>query len=154
MTSGYLVDTSVFIAAEQGRALVRALPAEVAVSVVTLAELEVGVLVAEDADARATRLGTLLAVRERAMDCRPTPRLPRPTRAWPQHRCGLGDGHGYTTRGSLPRPPFTTRRYGPRTRTSGSSRASTSCGSETQQAAGRMRYGWRKQHELRTVSQP
>jgi len=61
-----VLDMSVFIAAEQGRTLARALPAEVAVSVVTLAELEVGVLVAQDADARATRLGTLLAVRERA----------------------------------------------------------------------------------------
>ncbi len=61
-----VLDTSVFIAAEQGRAIGRDLPEEVAVSVVTLAELEVGVLVADDADTRATRLGTLVAVRERA----------------------------------------------------------------------------------------
>lgn len=61
-----VLDTSVFIAAEQGRPLERALPTEVGVSVVTLAELEVGVLVAEDSDTRATRLGTLLAVREQA----------------------------------------------------------------------------------------
>jgi len=43
-----------------------AIPDEIAVSVVTLAELEVGVLVAEDDDVRATRLSTLLAVRESA----------------------------------------------------------------------------------------
>lgn len=61
-----LLDTSVFIASEQGRPLERALPDEVAVSVVTLAELEVGVLVAIDDDIRATRMQTLLAVRERA----------------------------------------------------------------------------------------
>lgn len=61
-----LVDTSVFIAAEKGRALEQALPDEIAVSVVTLAELEVGVLVAKDDQDRATRLSTLLAVRESA----------------------------------------------------------------------------------------
>lgn len=61
-----IVDTSVFVAAEQGRAIERQPPDEIAVSVVTLAELEVGVLVASNDDARATRLATLLAVRERA----------------------------------------------------------------------------------------
>lgn len=61
-----VLDTSVFIAAEQGRVIERTLPDEVAVSVVTLAELEVGVLVAGDPKIRAIRLGTLLAVRERA----------------------------------------------------------------------------------------
>lgn len=61
-----IVDTSVLIAAEQGRILRHAIPDEIAVSVVTLAELEVGVLVAEDDDVRARRLTTLLAVRESA----------------------------------------------------------------------------------------
>jgi hypothetical protein len=61
-----LLDTSVFVAEEQGRPLTRPLPDEVAVSVVTLAELETGVLVATDDDARATRMQTLLSVRERA----------------------------------------------------------------------------------------
>jgi len=61
-----IIDTSVFVAAEQGRPLERLPPDEIAVSVVTLAELEVGVLVAADDDIRATRLSTLLAVRERA----------------------------------------------------------------------------------------
>lgn len=44
MVSRALLDTSVFIAAEQGRTLERALPAQVAVFVVTLAELEAGAL--------------------------------------------------------------------------------------------------------------
>jgi predicted nucleic acid-binding protein len=61
-----LLDTSVFVALEQGRPLARALPDEVAVSIVTLAELETGVLVADDDEVRARRMQTLLAVRERA----------------------------------------------------------------------------------------
>jgi predicted nucleic acid-binding protein len=61
-----LLDTSVFVAEEQGRPLARPLPEEVAVSVVTLAELETGVLMAKDDDSRATRMQTLLSVRERA----------------------------------------------------------------------------------------
>ncbi|HYI80429.1 MAG TPA: PIN domain-containing protein [Thermoleophilaceae bacterium] len=61
-----LLDTSVFIAEEQGRPLARPLPEEVAVSVVTLAELETGVLMARDDDSRAARMQTLLSVRERA----------------------------------------------------------------------------------------
>lgn len=61
-----LLDTSVFVAEEQGRPLARTLPDEVAVSVVTLAELETGVLMAKDDDSRATRMQTLLSVRERA----------------------------------------------------------------------------------------
>lgn len=58
-----VLDTSVLIAREQGRPLERRLPDLVAVSVVTLAELELGVLVAVDADARAQRLRTLGEVR-------------------------------------------------------------------------------------------
>lgn len=61
-----LLDTSIFVGREQTRPLARALPDEVAVSVVTLAELEIGVLVARDDDARARRLRTLVAARERA----------------------------------------------------------------------------------------
>jgi hypothetical protein len=61
-----LLDTSVFVAEEQGRALARPLPDQVAVSVVTLAELETGVLMARDEDARAVRMQTLVSVRERA----------------------------------------------------------------------------------------
>lgn len=53
-----LVDTSVFIAREQGRT-VRSLPDRVAVSVVTVGELELGVLVAGHAEARRRRADTL-----------------------------------------------------------------------------------------------
>lgn len=59
-----ILDTSIFIATEQGRGLRRRLPERVAVSAITLAELELGVLVAGDADARAQRLATLTRVRE------------------------------------------------------------------------------------------
>lgn len=62
--SAAVLDTSIFVAVEQGRPLRRALPDEVSVSVVTLAELELGVLVARDPDARAQRLATLTRVRE------------------------------------------------------------------------------------------
>jgi predicted nucleic acid-binding protein len=61
-----ILDTSVFIAVEQERALAQALPEQVGVSVITLAELELGVLMARDSDIRATRLATLTRVREQA----------------------------------------------------------------------------------------
>jgi predicted nucleic acid-binding protein len=61
---GAVLDTSVFIAREQGRPLERPLPAQVGVSVVTLAELELGVLMARDPDTRSQRLTTLTRVRE------------------------------------------------------------------------------------------
>jgi predicted nucleic acid-binding protein len=61
---GAVLDTSVFIADEQGRTLGRPLPEEVGVSVVTLAELELGVLTARDPDTRSRRLATLTRVRE------------------------------------------------------------------------------------------
>jgi predicted nucleic acid-binding protein len=57
-----IADTSVFIARESGRPLGE-LPDEIAVSVVTAAELELGVLRADDADVRATRIATLSQVR-------------------------------------------------------------------------------------------
>jgi predicted nucleic acid-binding protein len=57
-----IADTSVFIARESGRPLGE-LPGEIAVSVVTAAELELGVLRADDADVRATRIATLSQVR-------------------------------------------------------------------------------------------
>jgi predicted nucleic acid-binding protein len=46
VSGGAILDTSVFVTAEQGRAIVRPLPDRVSVSVVTLAELELGVLAA------------------------------------------------------------------------------------------------------------
>jgi predicted nucleic acid-binding protein len=57
-----LLDTSVFIAREQARPL-GALPDELAVSVITIGELELGVLAAGDADQRARRAGTLALAR-------------------------------------------------------------------------------------------
>ena len=57
-----VLDTSVFIAREQRRALVE-LPDEVAVSVVTIAELRHGVLAAEEHATRAVRLSTLETAR-------------------------------------------------------------------------------------------
>lgn len=57
-----VADTSVFIARETGRPLGE-LPELIAVSVVTAAELELGVLRAADTPTRARRLATLSAVR-------------------------------------------------------------------------------------------
>ena len=57
-----VADTSVFIARESGRPLGE-LPDEIAVSIVTAAELELGVLLARDSGARAARVATLSRVR-------------------------------------------------------------------------------------------
>lgn len=57
-----LLDTSVFIARESGRPL-QALPDRVAVSVVTIGELQLGVLAASDDAARARRADTLSLAR-------------------------------------------------------------------------------------------
>jgi len=57
-----IADTSVFVARESGREL-GAIPEEIAVSVITVAELELGVLRAIDPTVRATRLSTLTRVR-------------------------------------------------------------------------------------------
>lgn len=57
-----LLDTSVFIATESGRPL-GALPDTVAVSVVTIGELELGVLASENDDVRARRADTLALAR-------------------------------------------------------------------------------------------
>lgn len=60
-----LADTSVFIARESGRPLdARALPDELAVSVITIGELRAGVLAAGDVDTRDRRLATLTAALE------------------------------------------------------------------------------------------
>jgi predicted nucleic acid-binding protein len=56
-----LLDTSIFIAAEAGRPL-GALPPERAVSVITVAELQLGVLMAGDPGIRAVRLHTLASL--------------------------------------------------------------------------------------------
>jgi predicted nucleic acid-binding protein len=57
-----IADTSVFVAQEVGRKLGE-LPEKLAVSVITAAELELGVLRARDTDTRARRLATLSRVR-------------------------------------------------------------------------------------------
>lgn len=57
-----IADTSVFVAQETGRELGE-LPEEIAVSVITAAELELGVLRATESNARAIRLATLSRVR-------------------------------------------------------------------------------------------
>jgi predicted nucleic acid-binding protein len=86
-----LVDTTVFIASESGRGLDEArLPKEVATSVVTLAELQVGVLAAEDADVRAQRLGTL----DSLSDMQILPIDERAARIWARLRIHLATtGH-------------------------------------------------------------
>jgi len=57
-----ILDTSILIAREQARPLQSQLPGQVAVSVVSIAELELGVLIAADPDTRAQRLRTLSEV--------------------------------------------------------------------------------------------
>ena len=64
-----ILDTSVFVVREQGRPL-GSLPDEAAISVMTLAELHIGVLVAPSPAVRATRLRTLADV-ERTFDAVP-----------------------------------------------------------------------------------
>ncbi len=55
-----VLDTSVFIANETGRALDEsAIPEQVATTIITLAELNAGILAAGSADVRARRLATL-----------------------------------------------------------------------------------------------
>ena len=62
-----ILDTSVFIATETGRQLDESLiPAEVATTVITLAELNEGVLAATSSDIRARRLATLESVADMA----------------------------------------------------------------------------------------
>ncbi len=56
-----IADTSVFVARETGRELGE-LPEEIAVSVITAAELELGVLRASEGNARAVRLAALSRV--------------------------------------------------------------------------------------------
>ncbi|ODR11537.1 ribonuclease [Mycolicibacillus koreensis] len=58
-----MLDTSVFIAQESGRRLdASRVPDEVATTVITVAELNLGVLAAASADVRAQRLATLDAI--------------------------------------------------------------------------------------------
>jgi len=83
-----LADTSVFIARESGRPILEAsLPAELAVSVVTVGELRAGVLAAEDTPTRDHRLSTL----EAALSLQPVPIDDRVASAWARLRIVLRD---------------------------------------------------------------
>jgi predicted nucleic acid-binding protein len=83
-----LLDTTVFIAAESGRAIdAELLPDEAAVSVITVAELQVGVLAAPDTATRARRLATLESVSDiHALDVDASV-----ARAWAQLRVHLAE---------------------------------------------------------------
>jgi hypothetical protein len=74
-----LADTSVFVALEQDRPRRRKVPDEIVVSVVTVAELHLGVLMADDAVTRATRLKTLTYVES---TFEPVPIDPPAAREW------------------------------------------------------------------------
>jgi predicted nucleic acid-binding protein len=82
-----IADTSLFIAAEQDRPLSSRPPDRLAVSVVTVGELRLGVLAAEDGPTRARRLETLSAVA--ALD--PLPVDERVAHAWAALRLALRD---------------------------------------------------------------
>jgi predicted nucleic acid-binding protein len=84
-----IADTSIFIALEQQRALAGAPPQQIAVSVVTIAELRLGVLAAVDGPTRARRLETLS--RAEALD--PLPVDLQVAHAWAALRLALRD-HG------------------------------------------------------------
>ena len=84
-----LLDTSVFIAAESGRPLdTSRLPDEGQVCVITLAELEAGVLAAKDQTTRSRRLATLTYV----SSLTPLPVDGRAAAHWARMRMRLAEG--------------------------------------------------------------
>jgi predicted nucleic acid-binding protein len=82
-----LADTSVFIALERGRPIAGAPPRAFVVSMITVAELRLGVLAARDGEARARRLETLSRVE--ALD--PLPVDAPVAHAWASLRLALRD---------------------------------------------------------------
>ena len=83
-----LLDTSVLIARESGRALdVEALPDQSAISVITIAELHAGVLAATDTAIRARRLSTVDA----AAAVEPLPVTAEAARRWAELRVRLAE---------------------------------------------------------------
>lgn len=83
-----LLDTSVFVALEQRRAVTsEELPERASVSVVTVGELRAGVLAAPTARARVPRLATL----ERALLLAPLPVDDAVAEAWARLRIALRD---------------------------------------------------------------
>ncbi len=119
-----ILDTSVFIASETDRQLnTSAIPDEVATTVITLAELNAGVLVAQTAEVRAGRMRTLDAISD--MIALPVDeeaaRLGRCCESITQKR---GAGPGSMICGSRRSLPPSTCRSSHRMRTSTRSRAS------------------------------
>lgn len=84
-----LADTSLFIALEQERPLSAEAPDSVAVSVITVGELRLGVLVADDGPTRAVRLETL----SRMEALEPLPVDASVAHAWAALRLAIRD-HG------------------------------------------------------------
>lgn len=82
-----LADTSLFIAFEQDRPLSSRPPERIAVSVITVGELRLGVLAAQDGPTRARRLETVSAVA--ALE--PLPVDEGVARAWATLRLALRD---------------------------------------------------------------
>lgn len=82
-----LADTSLFIAVEQDRPLVGPPPTEIAVSVITIAELRLGVLAASDGPTRDRRLETLT----RAVALDPIPVDGPVAAAWASLRLAMRD---------------------------------------------------------------
>ncbi len=93
-----LLDTSIFIAGESGRAIdARKIPDEVAVSVVTLAELQLGVLLAPNAAIRRRRLATY----RNALLFEPIPIDNAVGDEWAELRSTLGAGKKFLTANDL-----------------------------------------------------
>lgn len=87
-TARALVDTSVWISAELGRTIDRnRLPEEAVVCVVTVAELQAGVLAASDSVTRSRRLDTL----HTALDAEVLPVDVRAAQVWAELRVRLHD---------------------------------------------------------------
>lgn len=83
-----LLDTTVFIASETGRRMDASLiPARVATTVITLAELTAGVLAASSSDTRAQRLATL----ESISDMETLPIDENAARTWARLRIHLAE---------------------------------------------------------------
>lgn len=82
-----LADTSLFIAVEQERPISGFLPKRIAVSVVTVAELRLGVLAANDGTIRARRLETL----SKAESLNPLPVDAKVAHTWAVLRLALRD---------------------------------------------------------------
>ena len=80
-----IADTSLFVAVEQARPLSGRPPGRVAISAITIGELRLGVLAADDAPTRARRLETLTAAE--ALD--PLPVDSRVASAWAALRLAL-----------------------------------------------------------------